>query len=1075
MSRILAPESSPIRHSSDNLKSMNDGHGSYNNGKVNDRPSSTLGFTRTNFETRSRSPEDLKKNAYSGSNGEKKLGSSSKNATERLKVNGQMSGLKRYSAENSENEDLSGSEATTGSINKRFKSALKKFEYDGPGSTKAGKKQYDADELSSLSSLSGDEVGLERMLKDKPKKRKFVLGRAKVDSDREKSSDVEVQPKETDVSSKKHIESTVSAEESAKIEATVKRIKSVRPAFSFDEIKEIYVEAGQEMRLTLDLLDKRKPTHVRPKKVIPESPSEAATPYKPSPHSKAISIPSSPMSPSQTRSMISPNQQRRPPINNPIKVTTKSAPVQRTSSSPIPQIQRVIHNGKPASAAQSAQKGIQKSVKQNSISARSTPSVDIVDSDDFSEDDDGSEIEEVRRGKGELNALNWFNTSTSEQLIDIVGVTMEQAQTIISLRPFDDTDDVDSKLRSAKGVQPRLFYDCIDLMAALKRIDGVLADCTGMADKLSTAFAKWDTSNGGKNNTDVEYLHKQPEGAKEGVVLRDFQLYGVNWLNLLHRMRCSGILADDMGLGKTAQVISFLNHITFSRKVRPHLVVVPSSVITNWMREFETFGTNLSVFKYHGSQSERIQQQHELRDARDDYDVIITTYEMASGGERDHKFLRKYDFETAIFDEGHVLKNQKSIKHEKIMRIRSKWRLLLTGTPLQNNLAELISLLKFIMPHFFDGADEALQHIFKVNRQTLLSKKRVSHAKQMMRPFTLRRTKLEVLDNLKKKTEKVKYCDMTKAQAALYDDSFAKTRAAIMAVEEGETNATTAAKRKGQKGAGSKPDQQAAHLMQLRKAANHPLHFRRLYTDSKIDALARDYIRVAEHADQDLKEIKEDFAINSDAELCMSIAMQYKECSRHVLPQEEWINSGKINALKEVIEEAKAQGERLIIFSQFVQTLEIVCRALEVFDISYRGFTGSTKVNDRQELVDEFTRDSSITCFLLSTKAGGVGINLTAANWVVLFDQDFNPQNDQQAADRCYRIGQEKEVSIVRLISRGTIDEQIYELGKTKLKLAQRVQGNDEEGADGEEVEKKVEQTLMAGIMASHKERNAAQ
>ncbi|PWN32053.1 uncharacterized protein FA14DRAFT_138603 [Meira miltonrushii] len=603
-------------------------------------------------------------------------------------------------------------------------------------------------------------------------------------------------------------------------------------------------------------------------------------------------------------------------------------------------------------------------------------------------------------------------------------------------------------------------------MAALKRVDGVLADCTGMANKLSTAFAKWDTSNGGKNNTDVNYLHKQPKGAKEGVILRDFQLYGVNWLNLLHRMHCSGILADDMGLGKTAQVISFLNHITFSRKVRPHLVVVPSSVITNWMREFETFGTNLSVFKYHGSQSERIQQQHELRGARDDYDVIITTYEMAAGGERDHKFLRKYDFETAIFDEGHVLKNQKSIKHEKIMRIRSKWRLLLTGTPLQNNLAELISLLKFIMPHFFDGADEALQHIFKVNRQTLLSRERVNHAKQMMRPFTLRRTKLEVLDNLKKKTEKVRYCEMTEAQAALYEESFAKTKAAIMAAQEG-TEDSAPPKRKGQKGSGTKPDQQAAHLMQLRKAANHPLHFKRLYTDSKIDALARDCIRVAEHADEDLTEIKEDFAINSDAELCMSIAMQYKECSKHILPEQEWINSGKIAALKEVIEEAKSQGERLIIFSQFVQTLEIVCRALEVFGISYRGFTGSTKVNDRQELVDEFTRDNSITCFLLSTKAGGVGINLTAANWVVLFDQDFNPQNDQQAADRCYRIGQEKEVNIIRLISKGTIDEQIYELGKTKLKLAERVQGNDEEGVDGEEVEKKVEQTLMAGIMAS--------
>ncbi|MCO5613710.1 hypothetical protein L7F22_067988 [Adiantum nelumboides] len=633
MSRILAPDSSPFRHNSDKSKSMNNAHKSGNTVKSHGGQPK-LDFTRTKFESRSRSPEELKKNAYSDKNGERKPGSSSSNnVSQRLKVDSKTGSLKRYSAENSEDDDLTGSEATTGSINKRFKSALQKFEYDGPG-----KKSNLAEEYSSLSDLSDEEAEKQ---KEKPKKRKFILGRAKADSDQDKSSDVEmVQSKP----SKKPI--STSAEELANIDATVRRIRAVRLAFSLDEIRNVYEQANRDMKLTLKMLDERASSQTRTKRVIPESPSEAGTPHKPSRPSESMQSPT----PSQTRSMISPNQQRRPPIKNAIKVTTKSAPLPRTSSSPIPHVQKVIQNGKPAPVQKAVQKVTQKS------SARSTPSIEVIDSDQFSEDDGGSEVEEVRQQKSELNALNWFNTSTSEQLVDIVGVTQEQAQTIISLRPFDDTDDVDTKLRSAKGVQPRLFYDCIDLMAALKRVDGVLADCTGMADKLSAAFSKWDTSNGGKNNTDAHYLHKQPEGAKAGIVLRDFQLYGVNWLILLHRMRCSGILADDMGLGKTAQVISFLNHITFSCKVRPHLVVVPSSVITNWMREFETFGTKLSVFKYHGSQSERIQQQHELKDARDDYDVIITTYEMASGAERDHKFLRKYDFETAIFDEGHVLK-----------------------------------------------------------------------------------------------------------------------------------------------------------------------------------------------------------------------------------------------------------------------------------------------------------------------------------------------------------------------------------------------------------------------------------
>ncbi|MCO5609744.1 hypothetical protein L7F22_063976 [Adiantum nelumboides] len=172
-------------------------------------------------------------------------------------------------------------------------------------------------------------------------------------------------------------------------------------------------------------------------------------------------------------------------------------------------------------------------------------------------------------------------------------------------------------------------------------------------------------------------------------------------------------------------------------------------------------------------------QQRELKHERSEIDVVITTYEMASGGERDHTFLKKYEFDACIYDEGHILKNQKSIKYTKLIKIRAKWRLLLTGTPLQNNLGELISLLKFIMPAYFRGAEEALGQIFKVNHQSQLSKERVSRAKKMMQPFVLRRKKIDVLLDLKPKTEVVKYCDMTADQSRLYKEAFAKSKAAL--------------------------------------------------------------------------------------------------------------------------------------------------------------------------------------------------------------------------------------------------------------------------------------------------------
>ncbi|GAC71293.1 SNF2 family DNA-dependent ATPase [Moesziomyces antarcticus T-34] len=726
---------------------------------------------------------------------------------------------------------------------------------------------------------------------------------------------------------------------------------------------------------------------------------------------------------------------------------------------------------------------------------------------ELSSDDDNSDGHD-RAEKEDRAAVKWFNTADANALMDTTNCNAQQADTIIALRPFAHADD---------GVTPRLFHQCKDLMAGYYEVDEVLAKCETIGRELTDAMASWlpDASQtvsrlaspavtasvaasaaGSREGTpastlnlasikkgvaDKFYLDEQPRLLADGVRLKDYQLVGVNWLNLLYRKKTSCILADEMGLGKTAQVIAFFAHLKHLGIRGPHLVVAPSSVLENWDREFRFFAPSISVRKYYGSMKDRVELREELA-ADPELEVILTTYDMAAGGPQDHGFLRKFGrrgcgrseckagcdeqdcraggFEVCVFDEGHMLKNRKSQKYEKLLRLKTHWRLLLTGTPLQNNLQELVSLLNFIMPAYFSDAEEALAAIFKVKpgaQQNQLSKQRVDRAKKMMHPFVLRRLKDRVLTDLTTKTVRVEYCDMTPSQRRVYAQAVARTKrvAAAQASEPAATRSKTATK-----GAGSK---ESGHvLMELRKAANHPLLTRRLFDEAKIDAMARDLMKEPDYADYAFEHIKEDLRINTDAQLSFS-AQTYPATRKHVLPAREWMDSGKIQALQRLIPEIQAQGDRILIFSQFTMVLDILCVCLEHMGIKYVGFTGSTQVEDRQVLVDQFTNDPSITVFLLSTKAGGLGINLIAANWVILFDQDFNPHNDKQAADRSYRMGQTKPVTVVKLLSRGTIDEDIHALGERKLELADRVSGEDDTESDEAE-QKKVAQTLLARL-----------
>ncbi|PWZ02139.1 hypothetical protein BCV70DRAFT_198417 [Testicularia cyperi] len=750
------------------------------------------------------------------------------------------------------------------------------------------------------------------------------------------------------------------------------------------------------------------------------------------------------------------------------------------------------------------------------------------DAQEISSDEDDSD-EHGRADKEEKAAVKWFNSADATALMDTTNCSAVQAEMIISLRPFRDADDIEAKLGSkdTKGVTPRLFHQCKDLMAGYYEVDEVLEKCENIGRELSSAMATWmpeapgstapssrfgspglpassaagsregtpastlnlSTVKKGGSVADRHYLEEQPNLLAKGVTLKDYQLVGVNWLSLLHRKRTSCILADEMGLGKTAQVISFLAHLKERGNRGPHLVVAPSSVLENWDREFRFFAPSVHVRKYYGSMKERVELREELMED-EDVEVVLTTYDMAAGGPQDHAFLRKFGrrgcgkaecgsrcnetgcrpggFETCIFDEGHMLKNRKSQKYEKLLKIRTKWRLLLTGTPLQNNLQELVSLLNFIMPDYFADAEEALAAIFKVKpgaQQNQLSKQRVDRAKKMMHPFVLRRLKDKVLTDLTAKTIQVEYCDMTPVQRKIYNQVLTRTKRVADAASNADAAGSVSMSRSSsrQKSGGGPTATETGHvLMELRKAANHPLLTRRLFDEARIDAMARDLMKEPDYADYNFEHVKEDLRINTDAQISFS-AGSYPSTRKHVLAAKEWMNSGKVQALERLIPEIQAKGDRILIFSQFTMVLDILCVCLENMGIKYVGFTGSTQVEDRQILVDQFTNDPSITVFLLSTKAGGLGINLIAANWVILFDQDFNPHNDKQAADRCYRMGQTKPVTVIKLLSRGTIDEDIHALGERKLELADKVSGEDSFDSDEAE-QKKTAQSLLARL-----------
>lgn len=477
-----------------------------------------------------------------------------------------------------------------------------------------------------------------------------------------------------------------------------------------------------------------------------------------------------------------------------------------------------------------------------------------------------------------------------------------------------------------------------------------------------------------------EVITKQPS-ILVGGTLKEYQLKGLQWMISLYNNKLNGILADEMGLGKTIQSLSLITYLIEVKHIPgPFMVLVPLSTLTNWTLEFQRWAPSVKTIVYKGPPNVRKSLQHLVKSG--DFQVLLTTYEYVI---RDKAVLSRIKWEHMIIDEGHRMKNTQSKLSATLTQFyTTKYRLILTGTPLQNNLPELWALLNFVLPKIFNSVksfDEWFNTPFEntggqdkmemSEEETLLVIRRLH---KVLRPFLLRRLKKDVEKDLPDKVEKVIKCKMSALQSSLYQQIL-KYKKLV-----GGSGST--------KGLNNK-------LMQLRKVCNHPFVFEEV--ENLIDP---------SHSSNDLL----------------------------------WRTAGKFELLDRIIPKFQKTGHRILVFFQMTQIMDIMEDFLRFRNIQYLRLDGGTKADERTELLQKFNAPNSpYFAFLLSTRAGGLGLNLQTADTVIIYDTDWNPHQDLQAQDRAHRIGQTKEVRILRLITEGSVEENILARAHQKLEIDGKV------------------------------------
>lgn len=448
--------------------------------------------------------------------------------------------------------------------------------------------------------------------------------------------------------------------------------------------------------------------------------------------------------------------------------------------------------------------------------------------------------------------------------------------------------------------------------------------------------------------------------------LRPYQKEGFKWINEITDLGFGGVLADDMGLGKTLQIIAFL----LSQKKSKSIVVVPTSVIYNWMDEFEKFAPSIRVGLVHGSKSKRdkvlrdfkrglgikIEEENLKEKSYEKYDVLLTTYGTLKNDEKAYENL---SFDYCIIDEAQNIKNPSAQATLSVKNIKSRCNIALTGTPIENNLMELWSIFDFVMPGYLFTKE-------RFRERFILDESNLSELKSLITPFILRRLKEDVLSELPEKLEKKYLVEMKGKQKQLY--SF--------------------------------------YVKAIKNQLNE---------NKSSEKSGRDKINLFAY-------------LTKLREICLDPSLVVPDYTGE---------SSKLTVVKEIVKDASESGKKILLFSQFTSVLQKIEEDFKKEDISYLYLDGGTSAKDRVERVKKFNEDSNIKVFLISLKAGGVGLNLTSASMVIHFDPWWNPAVEDQATDRAHRFGQENKVEVIKLVAKDTIEEKIVLMQEDKRELIQ--------------------------------------
>lgn len=494
----------------------------------------------------------------------------------------------------------------------------------------------------------------------------------------------------------------------------------------------------------------------------------------------------------------------------------------------------------------------------------------------------------------------------------------------------------------------------------------------GKRGRLSEAAEDAAMMKSAQSKRKVVRLDKQPGNLAAICKMHAYQLEGLNWLIKLHDHGINGILADEMGLGKTLQTISLLAYLRESRGVRgPHLVIVPKSVAGNWIKEIKKWCPSIKAIRMMGNKDDRKRVTTEElppdpKTGKRKWDVLVTSYE---GILKEQKVLQRINWKYLIIDEAHRIKNENSSLSRAVRLINTDFRVLITGTPLQNNLHELWALLNFLLPDIFGDADQFDEWFSLEGAEGKDNVIKKLHT--VLRPFMLRRVKKDVAVNLPPKKETKLFIGLTQVQQEWYKK--------ILRKDAHELNAL----------GGPDKVRLLNILMQLRKVCNHPY----LFEGAEPGPPFFD--------------------------------------GPHI-----WEASGKMMLMHKLLPKLKAKGSRILIFSQMTRVLDILEDYMRYVGHDYCRIDGNTDGELRDSQMEVFNAPKSPKfVFLLSTRAGGLGINLATADIVILYDSDWNPQVDLQAMDRAHRIGQTKPVQVFRFVTEGSVEEKIIERADRKLFL----------------------------------------